>query len=96
MSIIINVHARQIFDSRGNPTVEVDIITDDGVLGRVKAEERSYARVLRANQWFVHSLLALVRAEVTKRRELLHFLMEDVAEMLHLSRNLFFPHELIN
>ena len=27
-------HARQIFDSRGNPTVEVDIITDDGVLGR--------------------------------------------------------------
>ena len=69
---------------------------NDGVLGRVKAEERSYARVLRANQWFVHSLLALVRAEVTKRRELPHFLMEDVAEMLHLSRNLFFPHELIN
>ena len=34
MSIIINVHARQIFDSRGNPTVEVDIITEDGVLGR--------------------------------------------------------------
>ena len=68
----------------------------DDVLSRVKAEERSYARVLRANQWFVHSLLALVRAEVTKRRELPHFLMEDVAEMLHLSRNLFFPHELIN
>ena len=64
---------------------------DDGVLSRVKAEERSYARVLRANQWFVHSLLALVRAEVTKRRELPHFLMEDVVGMLHLSRNLFFP-----
>jgi enolase len=28
------VHARQIFDSRGNPTVEVDVMTDNGVLGR--------------------------------------------------------------
>lgn len=34
MSIIISVHARQIFDSRGNPTVEVDVTTDNGVLGR--------------------------------------------------------------
>ena len=34
MSIIIDVHARQIFDSRGNPTVEVDVITESGVLGR--------------------------------------------------------------
>jgi len=34
MSIIISVHARQIFDSRGNPTVEVDLITENGILGR--------------------------------------------------------------
>ena len=34
MSIIINVHSRQIFDSRGNPTVEVDVITENGILGR--------------------------------------------------------------
>src|SRR5690606_35857675 len=34
MSIIIKVHARQIFDSRGNPTIEVDVITEDGTLGR--------------------------------------------------------------
>ena len=34
MSIIINIHARQIFDSRGNPTVEVDVITENGVMGR--------------------------------------------------------------
>lgn len=34
MSVIINVHARQIFDSRGNPTVEVDVMTENGVLGR--------------------------------------------------------------
>ena len=34
MSIILGVHARQIFDSRGNPTVEVDVITENGILGR--------------------------------------------------------------
>jgi enolase len=34
MSIIINIHARQIFDSRGNPTVEVDVLTENGMLGR--------------------------------------------------------------
>ncbi|MGB1307781.1 MAG: phosphopyruvate hydratase [Oceanihabitans sp.] len=34
MSIIINIHARQILDSRGNPTVEVDVITENGFLGR--------------------------------------------------------------
>ena len=34
MSIIISVHARQIFDSRGNPTVEVDVMTENGILGR--------------------------------------------------------------
>ena len=32
--MIISVHARQIFDSRGNPTVEVDVVTENGVLGR--------------------------------------------------------------
>lgn len=34
MSAILNVHARQILDSRGNPTVEVDVITENGVVGR--------------------------------------------------------------
>lgn len=34
MSIILSVHARQIFDSRGNPTVEVDVVTENGILGR--------------------------------------------------------------
>ena len=34
MSIIIDIRARQIFDSRGNPTIEVDVITENGVLGR--------------------------------------------------------------
>jgi phosphopyruvate hydratase len=34
MSLIIDVHARQILDSRGNPTIEVDVITENGILGR--------------------------------------------------------------
>ena len=34
MSRIINIHARQILDSRGNPTVEVDVVTEYGILGR--------------------------------------------------------------
>ncbi|MFN3941191.1 MAG: phosphopyruvate hydratase [Flavobacterium sp.] len=34
MSIIVKVHARQILDSRGNPTIEVDVVTENGILGR--------------------------------------------------------------
>lgn len=34
MSQILDVHARQIFDSRGNPTVEVEVVTEDGFMGR--------------------------------------------------------------
>jgi enolase len=34
MSNIINIHARQILDSRGNPTVEVDVLTENNFLGR--------------------------------------------------------------
>lgn len=34
MSLIIDVHARQILDSRGNPTVEVEVITENGNMGR--------------------------------------------------------------
>jgi enolase len=34
MSTIVDIHAREILDSRGNPTVEVDVILEDGTLGR--------------------------------------------------------------
>ena len=34
MSLIMNISARQILDSRGNPTVEVDVLTEEGILGR--------------------------------------------------------------
>ena len=34
MSFITHVHARQILDSRGNPTIEAEVYTDNGVMGR--------------------------------------------------------------
>ncbi|MDB5253871.1 MAG: enolase, partial [Flaviaesturariibacter sp.] len=34
MTAIVDIHARQILDSRGNPTVEVDVTLEDGSLGR--------------------------------------------------------------
>jgi len=34
MTAIVDIHARQILDSRGNPTVEVDVTLDDGSMGR--------------------------------------------------------------
>ena len=34
MSKIINIYARQILDSRGNPTVEAEVVTADGIIGR--------------------------------------------------------------
>ena len=34
MSSIIDVTGRQVLDSRGNPTVEVDVVLDDGSFGR--------------------------------------------------------------
>lgn len=34
MSAILDIHARQIFDSRGNPALEVDVVTEMGTLGR--------------------------------------------------------------
>src|SRR5215210_1371791 len=33
MSMIVDIHGRQILDSRGNPTIEVDVTLDDGTIG---------------------------------------------------------------
>ncbi|MDZ4096461.1 MAG: phosphopyruvate hydratase, partial [Paracoccaceae bacterium] len=34
MSTIIDIHAREILDSRGNPTIEVDVTRESGAMGR--------------------------------------------------------------
>ena len=46
MGKIKNVTARQIFDSRGNPTVEVDLLTDEGGFGRA-AVPSGYILIMR-------------------------------------------------
>ena len=34
MTVIVDIHAREILDSRGNPTIEVDVTLEDGAMGR--------------------------------------------------------------
>ena len=34
MAVIQNIHARQILDSRGNPTIEVDLLLNNNIIGR--------------------------------------------------------------
>ena len=66
-------------------------------LKRDRKAEGSFHRVLRANQLFVHSLFALVKDEVATRSNLQRdYLIEDVAEILLMSRHLFYPHKAIN
>ena len=48
MSKIKNIIARQILDSRGNPTVEVDVITDNGCFGRASAPSGASTGVYEA------------------------------------------------
>ena len=45
MSIIEFIEAREILDSRGNPTVEVDVILEDGSMGRAAVPSASLERV---------------------------------------------------
>ena len=46
-SDIVDVKARQILDSRGNPTVEVDVLLGDGSFGRAAVPSGAAAAILR-------------------------------------------------
>lgn len=47
MTIIADVYAREILDSRGNPTVEVEVFLEDGTMGRGDCAVRGINRGLR-------------------------------------------------
>ena len=75
MSTIIDIHAREILDSRGNPTVEVDVTLEDGILGRAsvpsgastgahEAAERRDADKKRYNGKGVLNAVAAVNGEL--------------------------------
>ena len=55
MNIITNITARQILDSRGNPTVEVDVITDGGFYGRAAVPSGASTK----SKFFPFNLLTL-------------------------------------
>ena len=46
--LIRNVHAREILDSRGNPTVEVDVILENGIMGRASVPSGASTGVYEA------------------------------------------------
>ncbi len=48
MSQIVNIYARQILDSRGNPTVEVDVLTQEGIVGRAAVPSGASTGALEA------------------------------------------------
>jgi enolase len=75
MTAIVDVHARQILDSRGNPTVEVDVTLDDGSMGRAAVPSGASTGVHEAvelrdgdkNRWGgkgVSKAVAAVNAEI--------------------------------
>jgi enolase len=50
MTAIANIHAREILDSRGNPTVEVDIVLEDGSFGRAAVPSGASTGAYEANE----------------------------------------------
>ncbi|MGR3378329.1 phosphopyruvate hydratase [Salipiger abyssi] len=50
MSTIIDIHAREILDSRGNPTVEVDVTLEDGAMGRAAVPSGASTGVHEAHE----------------------------------------------
>ncbi|MEC8835203.1 MAG: phosphopyruvate hydratase [Bacteroidota bacterium] len=76
MNIITNITARQILDSRGNPTVEVDVITDGGLYGRAAVPSGASTGAFEAvelrdggDQWMgkgVHKALANIESTLSE------------------------------
>ena len=46
--MIVDIHGREILDSRGNPTVEVDVLLDDGTRGRASVPSGASTGVFEA------------------------------------------------
>src|SRR6056297_3499242 len=94
MSTIIDIHAREIVDSRGNPTVEVDVILEDGTMGRAavpsgastgahEAVERRDGDKSRYNGKGVLEAVAAVNGEIAE--ELLGY---DATEQVAIDRGM--------
>ena len=62
MTAIIDIHGREILDSRGNPTVEVDVLLEDGSFGRAVLAAYGWSPTLRDDD-----LLAALRGSIPMR-----------------------------
>ena len=58
MGIIVDVYGREVLDSRGNPTVEVEVTLDDGSMGRAAVPRRFHGRIRsgRVARWRFRTL----------------------------------------
>ena len=90
MGTILNIYGRQILDSRGNPTVEVDVITDNGILGRAAVPSGASTGVHEAVELRDDDKLNFMGKSVTKavsnvndilRDELKGFFVTDQVEI---------------
>ena len=64
--MIVDIHGREILDSRGNPTVEVDVLLDDGTRGRASVPARLPACLKRWN--CAMAIRAVTKAKACKKR----------------------------
>ena len=66
MSTIIDIHAREILDSRGNPTVEVDVILEDGTMGRAAVPSGASSTTLSSSMKAVMSSTSWTSGRVAR------------------------------
>ncbi len=92
MSIIIGIHAREILDSRGNPTVEADVILEDGTYGRAAVPSGASTGEHEANELRDGDAKRYLGKGVRKAVENVRKLIEpeliglDVTEQIELDR----------
>ena len=94
MSEISHIHARQILDSRGNPTVEVDVFTEDGAFGRAAVPSGASTGVheaveLRDNDKSTYMGKSVIKA-VTNVNTIIsdELIGEDVFEQVHIDHKM--------
>ena len=90
MTAIIDIHAREILDSRGNPTIEVDVVLEDGGMGRAAvpsgASTGAYEAVeLRDGDQDRYGGKGVLKACEAVNSEIFHALCgQDATEQIHI------------
>ncbi len=109
MTAIIDIHARQILDSRGNPTVEVDVLLEDGSFGRAAvpsgastgAHEAVEKRDGDKSRWMGKGVEAAVEAVNDEITDAIQIFIDrgfrvEAADVIKADLNLSFPADLLD